>query len=75
MILTEKIKEIVILNEMLIDEYESYEEAMKNNQIVYFEFNGHNIINPLYDESERNEVNPIEYYGKENINKFVNAIS
>jgi len=73
--LSEKVKEVVILNEMIIDDYGSYEEAMQDGQIAYFDFKGQNIINPFFDETGANSVDPVEYYGHDNIERFISVIN
>lgn len=69
--LQERIKKIVEVNQGIMEEYGSFEEPMSYGLLNHFKYNGHIIINPLYDETGKKKVNPIKYYGIENINKFI----
>lgn len=42
-----------------------------NEDVIYFKYKGHDIWNPLMDETLRFSVNPLDKYGEKNINKFI----
>jgi hypothetical protein len=55
------VESIEELNELL--EEAGYDDILVNVEVPSFEFEGTHITNPYYDETLREEVDPIEYYG------------
>lgn len=50
---------------------ENYNLSQQNGKCIGFDFNGIFITDPNLDETGRFSVNPLEYYGKANIEKFI----
>lgn len=46
----------------------------ENHKEIYFEFKGNTIVNPWFDETMRFYVDPVAYYGKENIDNFLEQL-
>lgn len=60
-----ELKAIVKWNEKTLAKTEDY------NKLITLSFEGMAIYNPTLDESMMNDVDPIGYYGEENINEFI----
>lgn len=44
---------------------------VESTEVPSFEYKGFNITTPIFDETLRDDVNPIDYYGEENIVKYL----
>lgn len=46
-------------------------QNVEPDKTPHFIYNGHSISVPIFDETLRDDVNPIDYYGEENIIEYL----
>ena len=67
--LLDKLIEVVGYNTVLSEE--AGDDASYVTELISFEHNGQLVSDPFYDETLRDEVNPIDYYGRKKIEDMV----